>query len=74
MIYKAGFEWFVSFAIMTEKRDHLYTQKIYPSVNTNDLLEFRIPPNPKGQLDLNPHNSTARFNDEGVPVSPGGSA
>ena len=37
---------------MTEKRDHLYTQKVYPSVNTNDLLEFRIPPNPNGQLDL----------------------
>ena len=35
---------------------------------------FEFVDNPKGQLDLNPHNSTARFNDEGVPVSPGGSA
>mgnify|MGYP000434484523 CR=1 FL=1 len=35
-----------------ENREHLYTQKLYPTVNNDDLLEFRIPPNPKGQLDL----------------------
>ena len=33
-------------------REHLTTQKIYPNVNNNDLLEFRIPPNAKGHLDL----------------------
>ena len=37
---------------MTSEREHLITQKIYPVINNNDLLEFRIPPNPKGQLDL----------------------
>lgn len=37
---------------MTDEREHLYTQKLFPSVNNNDLLEFRIPPNPKGHLDL----------------------
>ena len=37
---------------MSESREHLYTQKLYPTVNNADLLEFRIPPNPKGQLDL----------------------
>ena len=35
-----------------DKREHLYTQKLFPTVNNEDLLEFRIPPNPKGQLDL----------------------
>ena len=34
------------------QREHLYTQKLYPNVNNDDLLEFRIPPNSKGQLDL----------------------
>lgn len=33
-------------------REHLYTQKLYPVVNNDDLLEFRIPPNKRGQLDL----------------------
>ena len=33
-------------------RQHLYTQKLYPTINNDDLLEFRIPPNQKGQLDL----------------------
>jgi hypothetical protein len=37
---------------MTSDREHLHTQKIYPVINNDDLLEFRIPPNPKGQLDL----------------------
>ena len=37
---------------MSESREHLYTQKLYPTVNNADLLEFRIPSNPKGQLDL----------------------
>ena len=31
---------------------HLYTQKVYPTINNNDLLEFRVPANQKGQLDL----------------------
>ena len=35
-----------------ERREHLYTQRVYPTVNNEDLLEFRIPPNTKGQLDL----------------------
>ena len=35
-----------------EQREHLYTQRVYPSVNNDDLLEFRIPPNTRGQLDL----------------------
>ena len=35
-----------------EERRHLYTQKVYPTINNNDLLEFRVPPNQKGQLDL----------------------
>ena len=33
-------------------REHLCTQKIFPTVNNNDLLEIRIPPYPKGHLDL----------------------
>ena len=33
-------------------RKKLYTQKVYPTINNNDLLEFRIPPNQKGQMDL----------------------
>ena len=37
---------------MTSDREHLITQKIFPVINNDDLLEFRIPPNPKGQLDL----------------------
>ena len=37
---------------MEGEREHLYTQKIYPNVNNDDHLEFRIPPNSKGQLDL----------------------
>lgn len=32
--------------------EHLSTQKIYPVVNNDDLLEFRIPGNIKGHLDL----------------------
>lgn len=35
-----------------DKCEVLYTQKLYPSINNEDLLEFRIPPNTKGQLDL----------------------
>ena len=35
------------------KSEFLYTQKLYPTINNEDLLEFRIPPNTKGQLDLN---------------------
>lgn len=38
---------------MSEGREHLYTQKLYPTVNNEDLLEFRMPANSKGQLDLN---------------------
>lgn len=37
---------------MAEKREQLGTQKVYPTVNNDDLLEFRIPANSKGQLDL----------------------
>ena len=37
---------------MEQKREHLYTQKLFPTINNDDLLEFRIPPNQKGQLDL----------------------
>ena len=37
---------------MENKREHLYTQKVYPTVNNDDHLEFRIPPNAKAQLDL----------------------
>ena len=32
--------------------EHLYTQRLYPTVNNEDFLEFRIPPNSKGHLDL----------------------
>ena len=32
--------------------DKLLTQKVFPTINNEDLLEFRIPPNQKGQLDL----------------------
>ena len=35
-----------------ENREHLFTQRVYPTVNNSDLLEFRIQPNTKGQLDL----------------------
>ena len=38
---------------MSEGREHLYTQKLYPTVNNEDLLEFRMPANSRGQLDLN---------------------
>ena len=31
---------------------HLYTQRLYPTVNNDDLVEFRIPPNSRGHLDL----------------------
>ena len=42
-----------SFGKMSERRsEHLYTHKLYPTLNTDDLLEFRIPPNTKGHLDL----------------------
>ena len=34
---------------------------------------FAFVDNPKSPI-VNPHNSSASFNDEGVPVSPGGSA
>ena len=37
---------------MESTREHLYTQRLYPSVNNEDLLEFRMPANSKGQLDL----------------------
>jgi len=37
---------------MSEKVEHLYTQRLYPTVNNDDLLEFRIPPNSRGHLDL----------------------
>jgi hypothetical protein len=38
---------------MTQQdREQLSTQKNYPIINNDDLLEFRIPPNSKGQLDL----------------------
>ena len=37
---------------MEQNREHLYTQKLFPTINNDDLLEFRIPPNQKGQLDL----------------------
>jgi len=32
--------------------EHLYTQRLYPTVNNADLLEFRIPPNKRGHMDL----------------------
>ena len=38
---------------MSEGREQLYTQKLYPTVNNEDLLEFRMPANSRGQLDLN---------------------
>ena len=44
---------------MSEKREHLNTQKVYPTVNNEDLLEFRVPANSKGQLDLS--NVTLHF-------------
>ena len=37
---------------MPENREDLYTQKLFPTVNNADLLEFRMPPNAKGHLDL----------------------
>ena len=37
---------------MPETREELYTQKLFPTVNNDDLLEFRMPPNAKGHLDL----------------------
>ena len=46
---------------MTQQdREQLSTQKIYPIINNDDLLEFRIPPNSKGQLDL--RNVMLHFN------------
>ena len=36
----------------TPEMEHLYTQKLFPTVNSDDLLEFRILPNSKGQIDL----------------------
>jgi len=43
----------VSFIKMSESNaEHLYTQRLYPTVNNEDLLEFRIPPNSRGHLDL----------------------
>ena len=43
---------FVSCFKKMENREHLYTQKLFPTINNDDLLEFRIPPNQKGQLEL----------------------
>ena len=38
---------------MSERsQEQLFIQKIYPVVNNEDLLEFRIPPSEKGQIDL----------------------
>ena len=37
---------------MENKREHLFTQKLFPTINNEDLLEFRIPPNKRGQLEL----------------------
>lgn len=37
---------------MSEKQSDFYTQRLYPTVNNDDLLEFRIPPNKRGHLDL----------------------
>ena len=38
---------------MTERnKENLFVQKIYPVINNEDLLEFRIPPFEKGQIDL----------------------
>ncbi len=37
---------------MSSEREHLYTQKLFPTVNNKDLLEFRVTPNPKAHLDL----------------------
>ena len=47
----SGLHLWHSFAKMTN-REQLATQRIYPTINNDDLLEFRIPPNSKGQLDL----------------------
>ena len=44
---------------MAEKREHLNTQKFYPNVNNEDLLEFRIQADAKGQVDLS--NVTLHF-------------
>lgn len=57
---------------MSESREHLYTQKLYPTVNNADLLEFRIPPNPKGQIDLS--NVKLHFNATMPSPSDGGTA
>tara|TARA_B100000949_G_C14270229_1_gene446967 strand:+ start:992 stop:2212 length:1221 start_codon:yes stop_codon:yes gene_type:complete len=35
-----------------EERSPYLIQKIFPSINNNDFLEFRIPPNSKGNIDL----------------------
>jgi len=35
-----------------QNAEHLCTQRLYPTVNNEDFLEFRIPPNSKGHLDL----------------------
>ena len=38
---------------MTERnKENLFVQKIYPVINNEDLLEFRIPPFEKGQINL----------------------
>ena len=39
---------------MEQKREHLYTQKLFPTINNDDLLEFRI----LGYLNLEAHLST----------------
>ena len=36
----------------TESERNAYFQKLYPTVNNDDLLEFRIPPNQKSQMCL----------------------
>ena len=37
---------------MSENKAETYTQRLYPTVNNADFLEFRIPPNSRGHLDL----------------------
>ena len=59
MIYKQTLVISERIRKMSEKREHLNTQKLYPTVNNDDLLEFRVPGNAKGQMDL--ANTTLHF-------------
>ena len=52
-LYKEKYLLSISLTKMpTQEIEHLYTQKLYPTLNSDDFLEFRILPNSKGQIDL----------------------